>query len=456
MNDNRGNWKSSMGFVLATAGSAIGVGNLWRFPYLMGENGGFWFLLCYLAIIILLGVPVMLGEITIGRYTQKSPVEAYSKIQKGSGFIGVIAVFAPFLLMTYYGIVGGWALRYMFAFIFHGAGVDFVSLVGGSLAAGAWQPVLWTFLFVGLTWFICIFGTSGIEKASKVMMPLFFVVLMLVVIRSVTLPGAGEGLKFMFANSEGFTIRTIPMALGQAFFSMSLASGVLITFGSYLKKDAKMPKTAMTIAGLDTLAAVLAGMAIFPAVFAMGGSPGEGTGLAFTTLPATFEHMPMGRVIGAAFFLLLSMAALTSSISLTEACCSFTIDTLKWKRKTSVTGLCVAFCLLSIPNSMSLAEGTVFSGNNFLGTGKSIFQLMDYITGNILLPVSGLLMCIFIGWFWKPKSAIDEIESTPGYVFKQKAAWSWIIKFLAPILILIVLIFPFIEFIPIFNKYLLK
>ena len=446
MENNRGSWKSSMGFILAAAGSAIGVGNLWRFPYVMGSNGGFWFLIIYLVIIIVLGLPVMLGEFAIGRHTQSSPVAAYSKIQKGSGIVGVLAIVAPFLIMTYYGIVGGWSLKYMFSFIFSGSGVDFSALVSGTLGLGEWQPVLWNLLFMTICWFICIFGVKGIEKAGKVLMPALFVLLFLVIIRALTLNGAGKGLEFMFANTDGFSIKAIPAALGQSFFSLSLGMGAMITYGSYVKKDVKLTKNTVVVAGLDTGAALLAGLAIFPAVFAMGKDPAGGAGLMFDTLPGVFAEMPLGAIIGSAFFLLVFFAALTSGISLVEACSAFTIDTWKWKRKPSVTLLCVLFSVLAIPNSMSMAGGTVFAGGNFLGTGMSIFDAVDFLANNILLPLGGLLMCIVIGWFWKPKNAIAEIESTKGYVFKLKTVWSWLIKIVAPILILIVLISQFVEY----------
>ena len=445
MDNKRGNWKSSAGFILAAAGSAVGVGNLWRFPYMMGSNGGLWFLVIYLVIVVLLGVPVMLGELAIGRNTQLSPVAAYGKIQKGAGFIGVLAILAPFLIMTYYGIVGGWALKYTFSFITTGEGTDFIALISGALGLGAWQPVLWNLLFMAICWVICIFGVKGIERASKVMMPALFVLLILVIIRSVTLPGAGEGFRFMFANTEGFSMQAIPAALGQVFFSLSLAMGAMITYGSYLKKDEKLPKNTVIVAGLDTGVALLAGFAIFPAVFAMGGNPGQGAGLAFITLPDVFARMPLGGVVGAAFFLLVFFAALTSAISLVEACSAFTIDTWKWKRKSSVTLLCVLFCILAIPNSMSMSEGTIFTGENFLGTGMNIFDAVDFFANNILLPLGGLLMCVVIGWFWKPKSAIAEIERTRGYKFKLATVWSWIIKILAPLLILFVLISQFVD-----------
>ena len=447
MESNRGSWKSSAGFILAAAGSAVGVGNLWRFPYVLGSNGGFWFLIIYLVFAVLLGVPVMLGELTIGRYTQLSPIDAYGKIHKRARFVGILAILAPFLIMTYYGIVGGWALNYAFSYLSSASSVDFIELaILGTHGFGIWHPVIWNILFMAICWAICIFGVKGIEKASKVMMPALLILMLLVIVRSVTLPGAVEGFKFMFANTEGFSFSAIPAALGQVFFSLSLAMGAMITYGSYLKKDENLPKNTVVIAGLDTGVALLAGFAIFPAVFAMGGNPGQGAGLAFVTLPEVFDAMPLGAMCGAAFFLLVFFAALTSAISLVEACAAFTIDTWKWNRKLSVTLLCILFCILAIPNSLSLvAEGTIFSGENFLGTGMPIFDAVDFFANNILLPLGGLMMCIIVGWFWKPENAVSEIERTPGYTFKLKVVWSWIIKLVAPILILFVLITQFVE-----------
>ena len=298
---------------------------------------------------------------------------------------------------------------------------------------------------MAIVWSVCIFGVKGIEKSGKVLMPALLALLILIIFRSLTLPGAGAGIRFMFANTGGFSISAIPAALGQVFFSMSLAMGAMITYGSYLKKDVKLPSNTVLVAGLDTGAALLAGFAIFPAVFAMGGDPGQGAGLAFITLPDVFARMPFGSFFGAFFFLLVFFAALTSAISLVEACAAFTIDNWKWKRKNSVTLLCILFCILAIPNSMSMSEGTIFTGDNFLGTGMNIFDAVDFFANNILLPLGGLMMCIVIGWFWKPENAVAEIESTPGYKFKLAVVWSWIIKILAPILLVFVLISQFIE-----------
>ncbi|MCL2054690.1 MAG: sodium-dependent transporter [Oscillospiraceae bacterium] len=440
--NERENWKSSAGFIMAAASSAVGVGNLWRFPYVMGSNGGSWFLIIYVIFIFLLGAPLLLGEFAIGRHTQLSPVGAYAKLQKGSGFIGAAAVIVPFLIMTYFCIIGAWALKYMFSYIFTSEALEFHAYISGTLSLGAFQPILWNTLFLVLTCLGCLFGAAGIEKISKLAAPLFLILLVLIIIRSLTLPGAGAGLKFMFANTDGFSIKAIPVAMGQVFFSLGLASGVMLTYGSYLKKDIKLPGSAVIVAGLDTAAAVLAGVAIFPAVFAMGSEPDAGTGLAFVTLPNMFEVMPLGRAVGTLFFLFVTIAALTSSISLSEACIAFTIDEWKWSRKRSVITICAVLCVLSVPNSLSLTEGTILSGN-LPGLHVNLMEAVDYLVSNIFMPLGGLLMCIIIGWFWKPEKAVEEIESTPNYTFKLKKAWCFIMRFLAPILIVVVIISQF-------------
>jgi NSS family neurotransmitter:Na+ symporter len=328
----------------------------------------------------------------------------------------------------------------MFSYITTGMGADFGALISGGLSLGVWQPVLWNLLFMVLTWAVCVFGASGIEKASKFMMPALFVLLIIVIIRSVTLPGSGAGLAFIFANTSGFSLAAIPAACGQVFFSLSLGMGAMITYGSYLSKSEVLPKSSIIIASMDTSVAVLASIAIFPAVFAMGGEPGAGAGLAFITLPGVFDQMPLGAAVGAAFFLLIFFAAITSSISLVEACSAFMADSWGWNKRKAVHVLCLIMTALSIPNAMSMAEGNIFSGTNVLGTGMNLFDTVDFFANNILLPVGGLLMCYIIGWKWKPENAIAEIESTPNYKFKLAVAWKRCIQFVTPILLVIVLI----------------
>lgn len=455
MEDNRGTWKSSLGFILAAAGSAIGVGNIWRFPYMMGENGGFWFLVIYLILVIVLGIPFMIGEIAIGRNTGLSPIAAFKKINKGpiSTITGILAVVAPLLIMTYYGIIGGWGIKYMISFVgkaFAGSElVDFGGFINGAYSMGLWQPVIWTIVFLVVAAVVCLYGTNGIESANKVLMPGLCILMIVVMIRAMTLPGAIEGIKYMFLPDETrrITLRTIPDALGQVFFSLSLAMGAMITYGSYVKKDDKMLSSSIIITALDTVTALIAGFAIFPAVFAMGADPAGGVGLTFITLPHIFQAMPLGDFIGAFFFLAIIFAALASAISLLETCSSVAIDSLNWTRKKAVILMTIVFCVASIPNSMSLADANAMANPIVIGgtTLGSLFDIVDFISNNIILPVGGLLTCIVIGYIWKTESAIAEIESTPGYTFSIKKSWSFCIKYLAPVLLLVVFISQFVS-----------
>jgi NSS family neurotransmitter:Na+ symporter len=442
-----------MGFILAAAGSAIGVGNIWRFPYMMGENGGFWFLVVYLVLVIFLGIPVMIGEISIGRATALSPVAAFQKIHKGpiSLITGILAIIAPLVIMTYYGIIGGWGLKYMFSFIGKTFAseelVQFGPFINGAYTYGLWQPVFWTIAFLLIAFVVCLKGTAGIELANKILTPGLCILLVVVMVRAMTLPGAMEGIKYMFLPSPErmITLRTIPDALGQCFFSLSLAMGAMITYGSYCKKSEDIPYSATVITGLDTVTAVMAGVAIFPAVFAMGASPAGGVGLTFITLPHVFDKMPLGDYVGIFFFLCIVFAALASAISLLETCSAFAIDSLKWTRTKAVVIMTIGFCILSIPNSMSLADVNSFAKplnvpGNPLGC---LFDVVDFFANNIVLPIGGALTCIVIGYLWKMEKSVAEIESTPGYVFSLRNAYGFCIKILGPVLLIVVLVSQF-------------
>lgn len=286
-------WASKLGFLLATAGSAIGLGNLWKFPYLMGKNGGFFFLVAYLVFVCLLGLPIMMTEMSIGRKFQQNPIHAYEKIRPGAKVVGVIGVLAAFFILSYYSVIGGWIIKYFGTYLFTlQAPADF-----GVFISNGWEPVLWHLLFMGATAAICVFGVRGIEKSSKVMMPGLLVLLLVVIFRSLTLPGAGEGLAFIFTPSQSFSFGSVSAALGQVFYSLSLCMGITITYGRYLSKEGNIPKSCFTVAGLDTLMALLAGMAIFPAVFSFGLAPDNGPSLIFNTLPKVFEQLQGGRAV---------------------------------------------------------------------------------------------------------------------------------------------------------------
>ncbi len=292
-------WSSKTGFILATTGSAVGLGNLWKFPYLMGKNGGFFFLLAYLVILFALGLPLMIAEISLGRKTGKNPVYAWAEVHPRAKIVGILGVLATFLVLSYYGVVSGWILKYFFSYLTSlqpPADFDaFISQPG--------EPLVWQLLFVGLTAFICLFGIRGIERTSKIMMPALFVLLVVILVRSLTLPGGGEGIAFIFLpQGSSFQLSSVSAALGQAFYSLSLCMGVMVAYGSYLDRKINIPASSLAVAGLDTFIAMLAGMAVFPAVFSFGLEPGQGPGLIFGTLPAVFSSFGGGGLFGMLFF----------------------------------------------------------------------------------------------------------------------------------------------------------
>jgi len=321
----RGQWASKAGFVLAAAGSAVGLGNLWKFPYMAGENGGAAFVFVYLIILVLIGMTVMLAELTVGRHTQLDALGAYKKLSSKWSWVGGMGVLCAFLIMAFYTVVGGWAIRYFFASFSGVANVDFGAFITAPVA-----PIIYTLVFCIITWVIVYSGIGGgIEKASKIMMPLLFIFIIIIAIRSCTLPGAGAGLNY-YLNPDLSLINggVILAAMGQVFFSLSLGMGCMITYGSYLGKDTSLTQSAWMIPTLDTLVAFLAGLAIFPAVFAFGMEPGSGPGLMFATLPQVFDQMPAGAFFSAMFFLLVIFAALTSAISLLEVVTAYFVDSL--------------------------------------------------------------------------------------------------------------------------------
>ena len=433
---NRGEWASNLGFVLAAAGSAIGLGNIWKFPYLAGANGGAAFVVIYLAVVILIGFTVMLGEMSIGRNTHMSAFEAYKKLSKKWAFVGFIGVLVGFCILSFYSVIGGWVLNYIAKYLTGGiAGAQAADYFTGFIS-NATQPIFWHFVFMLVTAAIVLKGISGgIEKANKFMMPALFVILIIIVIRSVTLEGASAGLKFyLMPDFSKVTISTFVAALGQAFFSLSLGMGAIITYGSYLGKDENLEKNAVMIPALDTMAALLAGFAILPAVFAFGFEPTKGPSLMFITLPSVFDAMPLGQIFGILFFILVFFAALTSSISLLEVVVSFMIDTFKVKRKIITVIMSTVIFLIGIP--CSLANGPVLE--NFKILGKNFFDFMSFMAESVLMPLGGLLMCIFIGYIWGMDNIVKEITCDGRYKFVSKGFFTVMIKYIAPVLIFII------------------
>lgn len=422
----RGEWTTKFGFILATAGAAIGLGNLWKFPYLMGRNGGFSFLIIYLFFIVTLGLPVMITEMSIGRMTHKNPVNAYRKLDKKMTVVGIFAVLSSFIILSYYSVIGGWIMKYIASYAVNfRAPENFDAYI--ATTAG---PVFWHLAFIVCAAVICYRGTKGIEKASRIMMPTLFVLMIVIIIRSVTLPGAMEGIRFMFTPKDSkLTFGSAAAAMGQVFYSLSLGMGITITYGSYLKKEENIPKSCLTVAGLDTLAAVMAGIAIFPAVFALGMEPAQGPGLIFGTLPAVFGAMPGGMVFALLFFVLMFFAALTSAIALLECTVSCVQDNLHYSRKTLVIVTTALVALFGIPSALSFG-----ALSDFKVLGYSFFDLVGMFTDNLLLPVGGIAMCIFVGWFWEPARMIADLEGD-GVKFRMKKAWLWSIRIVCPLLV---------------------
>ena len=433
---SRTQWASKLGFVLATAGAAIGLGNLWKFPYLMGKNGGLQFLIAYLVFVVILGVPVMITEMSIGQMTEQSPVNAYRKLNKKASFIGFLGILAAFIILSYYSVIGGWILKYIASYVTTlSAPADFAAYTAEPV-----EPVVWHFVFMLATCLICYLGTKGIEKASSFMMPVLFLILLVIIVRSVTLPNAGLGLSFIFANTESqFSLSSLSAALGQVFYSLSLCMGITLTYGSYLKKGENIPKSCATVAALDTGAAVMAGIAIVPAVVSFGLEPAQGETLIFGTLPKVFESMQGGPIFAILFFFLMFFAALTSAIALLETVVSFAIDCLHWSRRRAVFIIGALVFLLGVPSALSSGP---LGGVTILG--YSVFAFMGVLTDNIIMPIGGISMCIFVGWIWGPKHVIDHIEQNSG-TFRLKKAWLFCIRILTPILIVIVTVAGFLS-----------
>lgn len=431
----RNQWTSRLGFVLATAGAAVGLGNLWKFPYLMGRNGGFSFLIAYLVFVLVLGIPVMMLEMSLGRHTGKDPVSSYRQVHPKAGITGLFGVLAAFIILSYYSVIGGWLIKYLVSYA-----ATFTAPADFNAFIGSWEAVFWFFLFLGATVLICLKGVHGIEKVSKIMMPLLFILLLIIIVRSVTLPGAMDGLRFIFVPEQAsFSLSSISAALGQVFYSLSLCMGITITYGSYLPKGENIPKSCANVAVMDTLVAVLAGIAIFPAVFAFGLEPGQGPSLIFGTLPKVFGSLAGGPVFAVAFFILILFAAVTSAIALLEVVVSYTVGNWGWPRRRAVLVMGLLIFLLGIPSSLSFGPLA-----DFKIAGYNFFDFVGVLTDNILLPVGGILMCWFLGWKWDLNILADEMEDgCPGF----RLRWIWIrcIRYLTPVLVLIVTITGFIS-----------
>ncbi len=436
----RDSFTSKFGVIAAAAGSAIGLGNIWRFPYVAGENGGGAFLMLYLGFVLAIGIPVMLSEFTIGRSTQRNPVGAFLKLAPGRPWflIGLMGVGAAFMILAFYAAVAGWTLEYLYQSIVNGFAGKTPTELGdmfNAFRAGSWRPVIWFLVFMVLTASIVISGIrNGIEKYAKILMPVLLLILIVLIIRSVTLPGAVEGLHFLFKpDFSKLSAGTILEALGQAFFSLSIGMGTLITYGSYIQKIDNLANTAISVSLADTFIAVLAGMAIFPAVFAFGIDPAAGENLVFITLPNIFQQMAGGYFFSLMFFVLLALAALTSTISVLEVVVAYFVEELKMTRRKATILATGLISLLGI-----LAAGSWGWFENMTLFGKNVFELLNFTSANILLPLGGFFIVIFVGWFMGKKLVRQEISNRGSLRARFLFVFLYIIRIVAPIAIAIV------------------
>ena len=453
----RNSFTGSLGFVLAAAGSAVGLGNIWRFPYLAAKDGGGLFLVVYLVLALTFGFTLLITEIAIGRKTQESPLTAYKKINKNWGFLGIFSFIVPFIIYPYYCVIGGWVIKYMATYLaFQGQAAVQDGFFGGFITA-QWQPIFFSILFALLCFVIVYKGVEqGIEKYSKVLMPILVIIVLFISIYAlfikytdpetgITRTGLQGAAVYFIPDFKGLTVKkflTVCLdAMGQLFYSLSIAMGIMVAYGSYMKKDVNLGKSVNQIEIFDTGIAMLAGLMIIPAVFAFSGREGmsAGPGLMFVTLPKVFASLgKFGEFLGLIFFVMVLFAALTSAVSLLEAITSSMMDKFKWTRKKATLVMAGASAVVSI--LVCLGYNVLYFELLFpTGSTGQILDILDYASNNVLMPIVGILTCILIGWVAKPETTIDEITLN-GEKFGRKTLYVIMLKFVAPILLFVILL----------------
>lgn len=441
-NSNRG-FSSNLGAILAATGGAIGLGNIWRFPYTVGVNGGGAFIIMYIIFVFLLGVPILMSEIVIGRRSQQNVMGAFKVLapkHKAWLGVGVLSIVAALVIYAFYSVVAGWTLNYI---VLSGSGQlsgkspAEISQLFADFTHGSLWPLVCQFVFLGLTAGIVILGVQkGIEKYTKILMPILLLLMILMCIRSLTLDGARQGIDFLFKpDFSKINGNSVLDALGQALFSLSIGMGAVCTYGSYIRKQDNLFTTSLWIAGADTFIAILAGVAIFPAVFAFGLSPAAGPSLVYEVLPNVFNSMPGGMVFAVGFFMLLSIAALTSTISLLEVLVLWAVEELHWSRRKAAIILSLVvftigvFCTLSFG---PLSHVTIF--------GLTIFDLCDKLTATYMMPIGALLFTLFIGWYLPKVDVYDELSNSGQHKARYFKIYYFIVKYIAPLALIIILL----------------
>ena len=448
----RATFSTRLGAIAAAAGSAIGLGNIWRFPYMTGENGGAAFLLLYLGAVLCLGIPLMIAEFLIGRTAHADVAGAFRRLLPGTKWyrVGILSVFIATLILGFYSVISGWTMEYVWRALTNdfAASVESARLVApaatsaevltadfGAFASSTLPPILWTLVFIAVNAIILLGGVQkGIERASNVLMPILFLLLVVLCVNSLTLPGAADGLAFLFKpDFSKVTGQTLLAAMGQAFFSMSVGMGCLIIYGSYLGDNTKIGKTSLSVAGLDTLLALLAGVIIFPACYSYGITPDAGPSLIFITLPNVFLQMPGGYVWCLLFFLLIVLAALTSTLSLFEVEITFYHETLRMSRPRAIAVSCLVTAVLCV--FCSLSQGAWSHVTLF---GQNIFDLCDFLTSDILMPLGAMLISLFVGWKLDRaivRDAITNWQTDSGWYIRPLV---FMLRFFCPVAILLI------------------
>ena len=449
METERGSFGSKIGIILATAGSAVGLGNVWRFPYMTGQNGGAVFILLYVGCVVFLGIPCMVSEFIIGRHGASNTARAYTQLANGTPWkwVGYMGVFTGFLITGYYAVVAGWCLQYIYASVMGELKGDpmFITHYFQNFSEDPLRPVFWTIVILLLTHYVIIHGVrSGIERASKLLMPTLFILLLIIVAASCLLPGAQKGISFLFKPEFSKVNSNVFLgALGQSFYSLSIAMGCICTYASYYSRQTNLLRSAVQVAVIDTLVAVLAGLMIFPAAFSVGINPDSGPSLIFITLPNVFNQafsaMPVtGVIVALMFYSLLSLAALTSLISLHEVSTAFFYEEFRTTRKKGALFVTAFTCIIGIFCSLSLGK------IDWLHiAGKPLFELFDFVTGQIFLPIGGLLTCLFLGWVVPKQVVKDEFTNWQTLKGSLFGIYLFAVRFICPIAILAILLHQF-------------
>jgi NSS family neurotransmitter:Na+ symporter len=443
-------WSSRLTFLLAAVGAAIGLGNIWKFPYIMGENGGSAFVLVYLLSILFVAIPILIAEIMLGRRGKQSPPHTMAIIAKEEGrsgnwsIVGWLGILSAYLIMTYYSVIAGWAMSYIFKAgggNFEKQDAEAISAEFNALLTNPTQLTIWHAVFMAITMFILIRGLrKGIERTVQILMPLLFALLLVMVAYAAVEGDMAAGLHFMFDfDISAINARVVLMAVGHAFFSIGVAMGLMMGFGAYLGEEISITKSALIISAMDTAVALIAGIAIFPIVFANGLDPAEGPGLIFVTLPIAFGNMPGGMIFGALFFILLFFAALTSSIGSLEPAVAWVEEHRGIKRSNAAIIVCGSAFVIGMGSIFSFNIWSGWHPLGFIGRfdEANFYNVIDYATSNLMMPLGGLLLALFVGWRVSPQAVADELDIQSTWFFKT---WFWLLRWVVPISISVIFI----------------